>query len=195
MANIASLGNLAPAEPLDLDIYSDVGTFRPFPKKGRYTLRAPESFPAEAFGVTKAGALSAQIDPTIVGPTNEGFVARFIRVSGKAFERKGIKVSQIGDYLRACGVRGKLSTQQEQADAVEQTANLTYEAYLDWRVYGKGHAEDVGDLVVEGMEKFPSDGKGGYLPYVPSPTQKDDAGEPVMLRANIIVSRFIAKVE
>lgn len=194
MADISSLGNLAPSEPLNLDIYADVTASRPFPRKGRYTLRAPESFPAEAFGSTKAGSLSVQIDPTIVGPTNEGFTLRFIRVSGKAFERKGIKVSQIGDYLRSCGVRGQLTTAQDQADAVEQTANLTYDAGIDWRVYGKGHGEGGQDFVLEGMENFPSDGKGGYLPYVPSPTKVDEVtGEPIMLRANLVITRFYAK--
>jgi hypothetical protein len=193
MADISALGQLAPSEPLDLDIYADTGKVRPFPRKGRYTLRAPEGFPAEAFGTTRAGSLSVQIDPTIVGPTNEGFTLRFTRVSGKTFERKGVKASQIGDYLRSCGVRGKLSTAQEQADAVEQTANLTYDAYLDWRVFGKGHGDGGQDYVLEGMENFPSDGNGGFLPYVPSKSQTDESGDPVMLRANLIVTRFIAK--
>ena len=41
------------------------------------------------------------------------------------------------------------------------------------------------------MENFPPDGNGGFQPYVVHPTRKDDAGEPVILRANLRVQRFI----
>ena len=188
-ADISQLGGLQPSEPLDFDIYQSASEGRPFPKKGRYTLRAPDAFPSTAFGVSKAGALSVQIDPTIVGPTNEGFTLRFTRVSAKTWQRRDGVVSQLGDYLKACGRTGKLSSDpQEQADAAAETANAIYEADLDWRVYEKGTG-----FVLDGMEKFPSDGNGGHLPYVPSPTVKDETtGEPKMLRANLQVTRFIA---
>lgn len=172
-------------------------TFR-LPVKGRYSLRAPESFPAASFGHTNAGAFSAQIDPTIVGPTNEGFNIRFTKVSAKSFKRGGVSVSQLGDYLRACGFRGRVTDEQGLADAVEQTANRVYEAILDWRAYNKNTK-----FSVEGMERFPSDGQGGHLPYYPDPTEfeldaegnevKDAEGNkvPKKLRANVVVSRYI----
>lgn len=184
MADISSLGNLQPSEALDLDTYKDAGEGRPFPKKGRYVVQAPDKF---TFGKTAAGALSAQIDPTVVGPDNEGFTVRYCRISNKTFRRGDVTVSQFGDYLRACGRRGSLSSDPAtQADAVESTAGQTYEVELDWRVWEK----DTG-FSLEGMEKFPSDGNGGHLPYVPSPTQKDENGDPVILRANLFVRRFI----
>lgn len=191
MADISALGTLTPSEPLDLDTYADVKASNSFrlPKAGRYTLRAPESFPSTAFGKTKAGNLSIQIDPTIVGPTNEGFLIRFARISHKSYLRRGEQVSQIGDYLRACGARGRVSADpQEAADQVEATANLTYEANLDWRLYGKGHGEGGSDLVIEGMSNFPKGADGEPTPYVQSRTQKDDNGNPVVLRANIEIA-------
>ena len=201
MADISSLGNLAPSEPLDFDIYQEATSGRPFPKKGEYILQAPPEFPATAFGTSKAQALTVQIDPTIVGPTNEGFIIRFARVSAKTWRRRDGIVSQLGDYLKACGRTGALSGDpQEQANAAEATANAVYRAECDWQVYAKGIPDVLppgwkqqgGGIVLEGMENFPSDGNGGYLPYVPSPVEKDpETGEAKVLRANLTITRFI----
>jgi hypothetical protein len=189
MADISQLGSLNASEPLDMAIYKDTQERKGFqlPKKGRYSFRAPESFPTEAFGKTQAGFLSAQVDPTIVGPSNEGYRVRFTKVSAKTFKRGGVTVSQVGDYLRAFGRRVNVGgNPQELADAVEQTANLTFEAEGDWRVYEKGTG-----WVLEGMENFPSDGNGGYIPVVDSPTQTDENGNPTKLRANFVITRYV----
>lgn len=181
------------SEPIDLDVYPEArqATFS-LPAKGRYTVRAPESFPSEAFRATAAGALSAQIDPTIVGPSHEGFTIRFTRVSAKTFTRgkgeNGRTASQLGDYLKACGQTGKVpGDPQEQANAVEKTANSTYEVEIDW--YARN--SNTG-FMVKGMENFPPDGNGGYLPYVIDPDDKDEKGQPKRLRANLEVTRFIS---
>lgn len=188
MADISALGTLQPVEALDLGPeYKDSQEAPPLPKKGRYTVQAPPGFPPTAFGRTKAGALSAQIDPKIVGPTNEGYTIRFTKVSAKVFKRQGVSVSQLGDYLRATGFRGRVTDEQAQADAVEQTANAVYEVEADWRAYNK----DTG-FSVEGMERFPSDGNGGHLPFFEDPNSKDEQGNPVKLRANLVVTRYIA---
>lgn len=187
MADISTLGNMQPVEPLDLDTYADnkESNFS-LPSKGRYTVRAPESFASTAFGRTKAGSLSAQVDPVIVGPTSEGYVLRFTKVSAKPFKRQGITVSQLGDYLRAVGIKGRLTDEQAQADAVEQTANAIYQVDVDWRAYNKNTG-----FSVEGMERFPSDGNGGHLPVYEDPIDKDEEGKPVRLRANLTVTRYI----
>jgi hypothetical protein len=187
IADISALGGIQAVEPLDLENYADnKGAFE-LPKKGRYTVQAPEAFPAEAFGRTKAGALSAQVDPTIVGPTNEGFQLRFTKVSAKQFQRGGVKVSQLGDYLRACGVRGTLNDEQEQADAVEATANLNYTVDVDWRAYNSNNG-----FSVEGMGQFPTDGNGGHLQYYLDESDPDENGDPRRLPARVFVARYIA---
>lgn len=202
MADISHLRAQESVETLDLNTYQDIGggANRPrfqFPKAGRYTLRAPDAFPQEAFGETKSGALSVQIDPTIVGPTNEGLVVRFQRINGTSYMRKGKPVSKIGDYLRACGVSGvSLSTRQEIADAIEQTANTIYEAFLDWRLYAKGHAPVTdlnpnGALELRGMDNFPKDAEGNPVPYVNSQIEKNEDGTPKRLRANLEIAFFL----
>ena len=174
MADLSGLGAPQAFEPLDLDAYKDNQDRQALPKKGRYTVQAPETFPKEAFGRTKGGALSIQIDPKIVAPTDEGYTLRFTKISGKTYKRGGATVSQIGDYLRAFGVRGKFTDEQAQADAVEQTANRQYQVDIDWRAYNKNTGYSV-----EGMERFPSDGNGGHLPWIEDPNdiRRDEAGE------------------
>lgn len=200
MADISALGQLQPVEPLDLENYADNREFggATLPAKGRYTVRAPDAFPPAAFTRTRKGDLSATVDPTIVGPSNEGYNIRFTKVSAKPFKRGGVTVSQMGDYLRAAGVRGKFSDEAALADAIEQTANAIYEIDVDWRAYNKNTG-----FSVEGMERFPSDGNGGHLPWFPDPQekQKDENGELVLgadgqpqalrLRANLTVARYV----
>ena len=193
MADLSHLGGLNPVEQLDLENYADSkeSTFR-LPAKGRYTLRAPESFPSAAFGRTKAGALSIQIDPTIVGPTNEGFTLRFTKISAKAFERAGLKVSQVGDYLRAVGVKGVIRSEQDAADLVEKTAGQVFEAKLDWRAYNTKTG-----FQLQGMERFPRLPDGTYQSWVedPTPGAVDENGNKMRVRANLIIDRFIPQGE
>lgn len=186
-ADISQIGNLQPVQPLDMDTYPEQKSGFQLPKAGRYTVRAPESFPQTAFGATKAGALSAQIDPTIVGPTNEGFTVRFTKISAKTYERNGIPVSQFGDYLRATGVTGTIpGDAQGLAEAVERTAGAVYDVELDWEA-----RHTPTGFQVKGMRNFPSDGNGGHQSWVTHPTEKDDQGNPLRLRANVVVRRYI----
>jgi hypothetical protein len=187
MADLSHLGGLNQVEQLDLDNYADAkeSTFR-LPVKGRYTLRAPDAFPPAAFSRTKAGALLIQVDPTIVGPTNEGFALRFTKVSAKPFKRDGLTVSQAGDYLRACGVKGTIQSEQDLADLIEATAGAVYEAILDWRVYNTKTG-----FSLQGMQRFPKLADGTYQSWVEDPTGKDESGNPQRLRANIYIDRFI----
>lgn len=189
MADISSLGGLRDVETLDLGAgYKDSkeSTFQ-LPRKGRYTVEAPSPIPDTAFSRTNAGALSAQIDPTIVGPTNSGFQLRYTKVSAKVFQRDGVNVSQVGDYLRATGFEGVLKTEQDILDAVEQTAGKQYEADLDWRAYSKATGWSI-----EGMEKFPKNPDGTHQSWILDPSGTDSDGAPLKLRANIFVRRFVA---
>lgn len=187
-ADISGLRNLRPSEPLDLNdgIYKDAGEGRPFPRKGRYTLRAPEAF---EFGETDAGNLRATIDPIIVDGPSEGFKVRFVRVSNKTFKRGAGLVSWMGDYLRACGIKGNLpSDPQEQADLIEGTANTVYTADLDWKLYDSARGIDL-----KGQDKFPKDDNGEPIPFI-EVDGVDDTGNPIKQRlwANLQVTRFVS---
>jgi hypothetical protein len=184
MADISGLGVLSPVEPIDMDLYPESKGFS-LPAAGQYIVQAPDNFPPAAFTRTKAGSLSVQIDPKIVGPTNEGHQLRFVKVSAKVFRRGNLPASQLGDYLKACGVSGKFTDEQQLADAIDQTANKSYQVELDWRAYYKD------GFSLEGMKRFPSDGNGGHQSWVQHPTALDDEGKPVRCRANLIVRRFI----
>ena len=186
MADISSLSGLAPVEQIDLDIYpvNQKKSFR-LPEAGSYTLQAPAEFPAGAFGVSASGALTVQIDPTIVGPAYDGYTLRYTKVSAKVFKRNDGLASQLGDYLVSCGIKGiPLSTPQEQADAAELTAGRTYQADLDWRAFKDG-------FKVEGMKNFPRLEDGTYQSWVNHPTLKNEKGEPVRVFANLTIRNFI----
>lgn len=193
MADISRLGNLQPVGTFDTETYTPVktgGTFQ-LPPRGRYTLQAPDSFPTEAFGATKAGYLSAKIDPTIVGPEHAGFQLRFTSVSAKPYPRKSkdgkeTMVSQAGDYLLACGFRGTLKTPQDIANAIEQTANQTYEADLDWSAYNSKTG-----FRLEGMAKFPKKEDGTHQSWIEDPSELDENGKPVRLLAKLTIRNFV----
>lgn len=185
MADLSHLGGLNPVEALDLDNYAENKESKfQLPRKDRYSLQAPDTFPAAAFTRTKAGSLQIQIDPTIVGPTNEGFTVRFVKVSAKTFDRNGTKVSIVGDYLKSCGYQGKLQDEQAIADAVESTAGAVYEANLDWRAYNTKTGWSL-----EGMERFPKNEDGTYQSWVedPTPNAKDENGKPYRVFANLYI--------
>lgn len=189
IADISQLGNLQPTEPLELPEYKAATDKAPMPHRGVYKVRAPETF---SFAPTQAGFLSAQVDPTIVGPTNEGYTLRFTKVSAKTWPDKfnnGKPTSQLGRYLKATGLNEVIAgSPQAQADAVEKTANVIYPVLVDWRAYCKGCGYQV-----EGEDKFPSDGNGGHTPFVQCPNCLDPETEkPLVIRGNAFVARFLS---
>ena len=190
--DISALGDLASAKPLDLSIYPDAKSGgRPLPRAGRYTVRAPESFPSTAFGKTKSGGnLSARVDPTIVGPTDADTLIRFTNLSAKVYQRDGKDVSQMGDYLRAFGITEELTGDPQQAaNLIASTANLTYEIVGDWEA-----RHQASGFQIKGMRNFPADGNGGFQSWVNHPTEKNqETGEPLRLRANFVVKRYLPK--
>lgn len=116
-----------------------------------------------------------------------------MKVSAKVFDRDGQKVSQVGDYLKSCGFKGKLNNEQAIADAVESTAGGVYEAKLDWRGYNKRTGWSI-----EGMERFPRNADGTYQSWVVDPSEvgkTDENGRPLRVLANLTIpfGGFIAR--
>lgn len=183
--DISQLGELRPVEQLDLDNYKPNQEPTPLPKAGVYTMQAPDTFPPVTRS-QKSGAMLVELNPTIVEAPYEGYKVRFVKVSAKQFKRGGQQASQLGDYLKACGISGRLADEAAQAEAVDQTANKTFRAEVDWKVWNKATNSEI-----VGMEKFPSDGAGGHEPYIYT-GEKDENGNPVRLRANLVITRYIA---
>jgi hypothetical protein len=186
LADLSQLGGLRPVEPVDLETYVPTRKAKfQLPPRGTYTLQSPESFPAEAFGRSKSGALSISIDPTIVGPTNDGFQIRYQKIYSTTWKDKsGRTVSGIGNYLAAHGVKGVLADEQALADAVEATAGRTYEAIIDWNARRNG-------FELKGMENFPKNEDGTYQSWVNHPDEKDEEGNPRRVFANLEIVYFI----
>lgn len=194
-ADINALGGLRPVEELDLSNYADNQAPKGLPPAGVYTLQAPDSFPPTSFDrAQSSGAITVQIDPKIVGPTNEGYTLRFTKVSAKSWKRGGVPVSQLGDYLRAFGIREKIDSEEKQLALAESTANRVYQAEVDWKGWNKNNKREM-----LGMENAIPDGKGGYEPYFLDNTDLVEVEgadgkktmEPRRLRANLQITRFI----
>ena len=186
MANISQLGTLNTSDTLDESTYAPASSGFQLPRKGRYTVQAPEITDA-SFGASKAGFLTAQIDPTIVGPTNEGFQLRYVKVSAKTFARGSKKASQMGDYLLSCGITDIPGDPQALADLVQTTAGRTYDILVDWRAFNKATG-----LTVEGMENFPKDDNGNPIPYVEDAKDiNPETGEPKRVWARLEVVKYL----
>lgn len=194
VVDISGLGTIEPAQPLDLSIYPENRPVREFPKAGRYTIQAPEAFPSEAFSKTRADNLSARVDPTIVGPSNEGYELRFTNLSAKVYQtREGKDTSQMGQYLQAFGIEEQLTGQPQQAvDLIASTAGQTADVYADWVAEHRPSG-----FKLTGMKNFPSDGNGGYQPWIvhPDETVHDNKGNRLRLRANLVVRRWLSAKE
>lgn len=188
MVNLQHLGEIKSTEPLDLENYADnrKAAFQ-LPKHGEYTVQVKEQFDETSFSRTqKTGALSASIDPKIIGPTNEGFTMRYVKVSNTPFKRDGKTVSQAGDFLRACGYQGVISDEQELADAIADQAGRLLQVELDWRAYnGKT------GLSVEGMSNFPKLANGDYQSWLEDPNDVDEKGNAKRVPARLYIRRFI----
>lgn len=184
MADISALGTLNTEETLDETIYAPASSGFQLPRKGRYTVKAPE-ITDTAFGKSGSNSLTAQVDPILV---DSGFQIRFTRVSAKTFPRGKGKASQMGDYLRA--MLGDIpipGDPQELASLVQQTSGRTCDVLIDWRVYNKATG-----LTVEGMDNFPKDENGNPIPYVIDPKDiNPETGEPKRLRANLHVVKWL----
>ena len=191
MADISELSNLKSTEPLDLPLYTSGKAAKPFPKAGTYDARTPDKF---TFGESKAGFLTVDVSPTLVGGEYDGLKINFTSVSAKTWKNKqGLNESQLGRYLKACKMNDQISGEpQAQADAAEATANLPIKVDLDW--VAKYYPEK---WELRGMKNFPEDGNGGYSRAIPldgkngRPDVKDpETGKPLIVRAFLEVVRF-----
>ena len=190
--DISALGNLAPVAPLDLSVVppqQEKKSFS-FPQAGVYEVRAPESFPSEAFTPTQAGSWGARVDPTVVGPTNEGFEVKYQRIYPTVYTdpRTGLETSSVAKYLQAFGITEKLDgTAQQAIDLIASTAGQTAKAYLNWEIDHRATG-----FKLRGAKNFPMVG-GVRQSWVEHPDEsvKGEDGQRLRLRANAVISSWI----
>jgi len=192
--SVSDLNNLLPSQPVDLGA---LAPSRPrFPRAGRYILQVPEGLTFEdTFSQTQAGYLAAEINPTIVGPSSEGYEVRYVKVSAKDYQQKDFRdpskvttTSQMAQLASACGITGTFPGEpDQQVNIILQTAGRQFEAVLDWKAYNKRTGVET-----LGMANFPTDDVGNPLPYIVDEDDKDPGGNAVRYRARIFVKRFIS---
>lgn len=183
MPDISALGELKEIQPLDLENYKEVQKSKfTFPRKGEYTLQAPEKF---VYTRTGNGDLLVDVSSTVLGPTNEGLKVRFQFVSAKPFANQP-EISQVGMYLRAFGIKQKFTNEQDLIAAIESTANRAYTAVLD-----REAKHFASGFKLRGEDKFPKDENGEPQSWVEHPTEKNADGSALRLRANVVVAKYL----
>ena len=193
MADLSALGNLQTSDPLDLPLYvTTTQRVWPFPKAGSYIARTPEEFPASSFSAANSGFLLVDVSPTLVGGEYDGYRVNFTKVSAKTWKNKdGITESQVGRYLKACGINDVIDgNPQAQADLIATTANTLIEVDLDWVLRKHGYE-------LRGMKNFPLGPDGQPSRFVSfdgkdgRPDVKDpNSGLALVVRAYVEVIRF-----
>lgn len=148
-------------ELTDEGSYVEATEYPPPPPEGTYLLIQGEP----TFSATSAGALSASMDQVIAeGEFKDGKIM-FDRVSDKAFERGGVKVSMMQDHIRALYPTGSpersARTRAERAAAVEAAEGKPFKAVVKWEGYC-GHKDTEHEVtnskngvVIKGERNFP----------------------------------------
>lgn len=135
--DVAQLGSLKEFDIIDFDNYSDGGgkNYAP-PEPGRYYGQVPLITDAN-FGSTNAGYLKFKLDPiTIVNsPEGNGYQIKFTSLSAKKYSNR--EGSQIMDFLRACGVAARPSSNAELMALLKSTSGKIFQFELTWRGYDK----------------------------------------------------------
>jgi len=118
-------------EVADDSSYADAQEFPPPIPEGVYTFvqGKPE------FEATNDGFLSATMTQTVSGGEQDGQKIMFDRVSNKAFDRQGVKVSMMKDHLRAIGDRNPYRTHNEYATALAAAEGQPFKAQVGWEGY------------------------------------------------------------
>lgn len=141
--------------------YVEATDYPPPPPEGTYTLIQGKP----TFAATQGGALSASMDQTIAEGEHRDQKIMFDRVSDKAFERGGVKVSMMQDHIRSVYATGaperSARTRAERASAVEAAEGKAFKAVVKWEGYC-GHkdtpqevANSKDGVVIKGERNFP----------------------------------------
>ncbi len=155
--------NLVEPEQINFDKYEDGNkSFGP-PAEGRYFGRVPvfpQTDDSTVFGATQAGYLKIKVDPIeIVG---NDYKVRFTSLSAKKYaNREG---NQILDFIHACGLDLRPTTNEEYKAAVRQCSGRTAQFGLIWEAYNKDTEETT-----KGAKNFPTDSQGNPQSWLPDP--------------------------
>ncbi len=163
--------DLKPFDVLDFDAYQDGGSgsgksYAP-PAEGRYTGRVPQILDdgtdvistTNAFGRTQEGYLKLQLDTIdILDPAANGYQVRFTRLSSKKYAKRN--GSQVMDFLRACGIEARPTSEAELRAVIKQAAGRPFTFQLNWEGYNKDTQENIPS------EAFATDASGKRATYI-----------------------------
>lgn len=162
MADVSQMSLLEP-DLILFEKYEDGNkSFGP-PPEGRYFARIPV-FPSNddpaVFGSTQAGYLKINIPPIEVVGTD--YKIRFTSLSAKKYSNR--EGNQIIDFVRACGLDLRPTTNEEYKAAVRQCSGRTAQFGLVWEAYNKAD-----QTTTKGAKNFPVGEDGKPQSWLPDP--------------------------
>lgn len=176
--------NLKAFDPIDFGTGYQDGGKPQLPAEGRYFGQAPQITDA-SFSSTQEGYLKVTLDPiTLVNnPASNGYQVRFTNLSAKKYSNR--EASQVGDFLRACGLPVQPKSNDELKQALKMASGKVFQFGLQWEVYNKATKESwKGTETLEALDGWNKTGK--FLP--------DPFDETKKLYANGKIRYFVSAI-
>lgn len=175
MADVAQMELITP-EQLNFDKYEDGNkSFGP-PPEGKYFGRVP-IFPTNddpnVFSSTQQGYLKIKVDP--IELVDGSYKVRFTTLSAKKYANR--EANQIMDFIRACGLDLRPTTNEEYKAAIRQCSGRTAQFGLIWEAYNKAD-----ETTTKGARNFPTGEDGKPQSWIPDPYE---AGKRVFANGRV----------
>ena len=181
--------------------YIDSSVTRPVPE-GMYDLQITEWEPSRNRETKQPDGKAFVLNCKVVGGEQDGKFVRNLRIWTATYERNGVRVSGLGDLIRAIDDTAEWKTLADAGAilAKAQDQGTTFRAKLVWEAFDLDWYRDQGgdnlpnkspeqkDLrkqaTIKGMSKFRQAPDGTFLPEVEGPSGN-------MIEARISVDRYV----
>lgn len=165
MPDLSNLKLTPEAVEVNFEEYVDASEFPPPIPEGIYTFVSEvQDAKAGLFSASKDKYLVATLKDVVSGGEFDGASITFDRISNKPFERSGVKVNMMTDFLRATGNTSRPRTHDEYAQAIETSLGRPWKGQVQWEAYcnHKDTLEATKDAwSLKGMGNFEAIGTSG----------------------------------
>jgi hypothetical protein len=140
---------------------------------------------------------------TIVGGEYEGRVVNRLSIWAGTFFRNGVKVSGLGDFIRAIDASAEWSTAADAAKILQMAADrkMPFRLKIGWEAFDQGKYDNAGgralenkspaqkalrkECTVKGMRNFPQNPDGSYRPEI-----EDSEGN--LMEARLSINGYVS---
>lgn len=156
--------------------------------EGRYDLVITDWDVSRNFETKQPDGKAFVLQTQVVGGDQDGKTVRNLRVWTTTFERNGVRVSGLGDLIRAIDDTAKFTTISDAGAIIQRAADqkIPIQVQLKWEAFDADYYNDKGgqsmvakspeqkqlrkEATVKGMQNFRMAADGSYLPEVEGPS-------------------------